>query len=59
VWAELLMVRVTDEDGVESEPLVVTVQGAQVTLECHGLRMEGFTDELREALAPRREQRAA
>lgn len=54
-----LMVEVTDIYGrVESEPLYVTVQGPMVRLECGDLRMVGFTDELRGALADV-EERAA
>lgn len=57
---EVLMVEVTDLSGnVESESLIVHVQGEMVSLECDGLRMVGFADELRQALEPRREARAA
>jgi hypothetical protein len=55
-----VMVEVTDLYGhVESEPLYVTVQGPMVLLACGDLRLRGFAGELRGALVPRSEERAA
>lgn len=58
---QIVLVQVTDTFGaVEAEPLVITVQGETVSLECNGLSMVGFVDEFRAALVePSRVERAA
>ena len=57
---ELLMVQVTDAYGhVESEPFVVRLQAGWAHLEFEGKSLMVDAEELRAALEPRREVRAA
>lgn len=57
---ELLMCQVTDQFGrVESEPLVVRLEAGWAHLEFEGKDLMVDASELRTALEPRREVRAA
>jgi hypothetical protein len=57
---QLLMCQVTDQYGhVESEPLVVRLEAGWAFLEFEGQSWMVDADELRAALVPRREVRAA